>query len=131
MNPFKTKILPILLSTIWIVTSEFVRNELLFKQLWIEHYQALGIIFPSEPINGIVWVIWSLISSVLIFKLYQKFSFWETITLAWVFCFILMWLVIGNLNVLPYRILYFAIPLSFLEVLLAGFIIHLFNTKKI
>ena len=34
---------------------EFVRNELLLKSFWIEHYQKFGLVFPSDPINGAIW----------------------------------------------------------------------------
>jgi hypothetical protein len=37
--------------------------------------------------------------------------------------FVLMWLVTGNMGVLPYSILVFAIPLSLLETYLATLII--------
>jgi len=37
--------------------------------------------------------------------------------------FLLMWLVTGNMSVLPFGILAFAIPLSILETFLATFII--------
>jgi len=37
--------------------------------------------------------------------------------------FVLMWLVIGNINVLPYGILIFAVPLSVLEAFIATLII--------
>ena len=45
MNFLKKTILPILLATIWISVSEFLRNELLFKSYWIEHYKNLGLVF--------------------------------------------------------------------------------------
>jgi hypothetical protein len=50
MNFMKKTVLPILLATIWISISEFLRNEILFKSYWIQHYQKLGLVFPSDPI---------------------------------------------------------------------------------
>jgi len=47
MKQFKNVILPVLLATIWISISEFVRNELLLKSLWTNHYKELGLTFPS------------------------------------------------------------------------------------
>ena len=55
----KKTILPALLATVWISISEFVRNELLLKSFWVEHYKKLGLVFPSAPINGIVFGLWS------------------------------------------------------------------------
>ena len=114
----------ILIATIWISISEFLRNEFIVKNWWVEHYQKLGQTFPNEPINGAVWGIWALIFAVSIFILSRKFSFWETVLLAWGNGFLMMWLVIGNLGVLPYGILPVAIPLSLLEAVLAVWIIQ-------
>jgi hypothetical protein len=119
----KKSVLPILLATIWISISEFVRNELLLKSFWVEHYQKLGIVFPSEPINGAVWGLWSLLFAISIFIISKKFSLIATTFLSWFVGFVLMWVVIGNLNVLPYGILIYAIPLSLLESFIAAFII--------
>jgi hypothetical protein len=41
-----------------------------------------------------------------------------------------MWLVVGNMGVLPFGILYFAIPLSLLEVFLATLIIVKLSTNR-
>ena len=123
MKIIKSFILPILLATIWISISEFVRNQLLFKSYWIEHYQGLGLTFPAEPVNGAMWGIWSLLFAIAVFILAKKFSLWETTLLAWFVGFVLMWVVIGNLGVLPPGLLVFAIPLSFLEAFLASFIV--------
>jgi hypothetical protein len=123
MLSMKKTVFPILLATVWISVSEFVRNEFLFKFYWIEHYETLGLSFPSEPINGAIWGIWSLAYAISIFIIAKRFTLWETFLLCWFVGFVLMWLVTGNMGVLPYGILIFAIPLSFLEAFLATFII--------
>lgn len=119
----KKNIIAVLLATIWISISEFIRNEFLFKSYWVDHYDAMGLTFPSEPINGAVWGIWSLCFAVLLFILLKRFSLKETIAIGWFAGFILMWLVTGNMGVLPFGLLAFAIPLSILEVWVAGLII--------
>jgi hypothetical protein len=116
-------ILPILLAAIWISISEFVRNELAFKSYWTEHYERLGLVFPSEPINGAIWGLWSMLFAIAIFIISKKFSLLQTTLLSWFVAFVLMWVVVGNMGVLPFRILYFAIPLSFLEAFIAALII--------
>jgi len=123
MNYFKKTILPVLLATLWISLSEFARNEFFFKNYWTDHYQKLGIVFPSEPLNGAVWGIWALVFSIIIFILSKKFSLLQNTLINWLIGFVLMWLVIGNLGVLPFELLYFAIPLSLFEVFIAAFII--------
>jgi hypothetical protein len=120
----KKTILPVLLATVWISLSEFVRNEFLFKQFWTKHYESLGLVFPSEPVNGAVWGIWSLFLAIAIFIVSKKFGLWQTIALMWFVGFVLMWLVVGNMGVLPYDILFYAVPLSILEVVIAVLIIR-------
>ncbi|GJQ63093.1 MAG: hypothetical protein SCALA702_21460 [Melioribacteraceae bacterium] len=116
-------IFPILVATIWISISEFVRNEFLLKSYWSNHYESMGLIFPSEPVNGAIWGLWSLCFATGIYIVSRKFSLLQTTFIAWFMGFVLMWLVTGNMSVLPYGILPFAIPLSILEAYLATFII--------
>ena len=117
------KIIPILLATVWISISEFVRNEFLVKQQWVAHYKQMGLQFPSSAVNGAVWGVWSLLFAVAIAILSKKFAFFQTAFLAWFVGFVLMWVTIGNLGVLPYGILAYAIPLSFVESFVAVWII--------
>lgn len=123
MNFFRQTILPVLLATIWISLSEFVRNEFILKSYWTSHYEGLGLVFPSEPINGALWGLWSLFFAIVIFVISRKFSLLHTTLFSWFVGFVLMWIVLGNMGVFPFRILYFAIPLSLLEAFLATFII--------
>ena len=117
-------ILPIVIATLWISVSEFVRNELLLKDYWTEHYASLGLVFPSEPINGAMWGVWSLLFAMAIFVISRRFSLFQTTFLSWFVAFVLMWVVVGNMSVLPFGILPFAVPLSLLEAFLAALIIH-------
>ena len=123
MRKVKKIILPILFATGWISISEFIRNEFLLKSYWTNHYQKLGLVFPAEPLNGAIWGVWSACFAISIYIIAQKFTFLQTVLLSWFVGFLFMWLVIGNLGVLPFSILPFALPLSLLEVLLAVFII--------
>jgi hypothetical protein len=122
------KIVPILAATVWISVSEFIRNQLIFIQLWVDHYKQLGLTFPAAPINGMLWGIWSLVFATVIYVLAQKFSLWHTTALAWVVGFVLMWLVIGNLDVLPLKLLIAAVPLSLLEAFVATWIVKKLST---
>jgi len=119
----KKAILSIILATTWISISEFARNTFLLRNYWIEHYQKLGLTFPEQPINGAVWGIWSLFFALAIYIIARKFSLIQTAFLSWFVGFVFMWLVIGNLGVLPFSILPIAVPLSFLEAFMATFII--------
>lgn len=116
-------VVPILAATVWIAVSEFVRNEILLKSLWVDHYAGLGMAFPSAPVNGAIWGLWSLALALLIHSLLRRFSPLSAGLLAWFAGFVMMWIVIGNMGVLPYGILPYALPLSLLEVALAVLIL--------
>ena len=126
MNLSKT-ILPVFLATVWISISEFLRNQFIIQSFWLAHYQSLGLKFPSEPINGALWGLWSLMFAIAIFIIEKRFSLLETTFLSWFMAFVMMWVVIGNLNVLPFGILVYAIPLSILESYIAAWIIKRFS----
>ena len=119
----KKTVVPILLATIWIGLSEFLRNQLLFKSYWTDHYAKLGLVFPEKAANGAVWGLWSLLFAVAIYVIAKKFTLVQTALLAWFVGFVFMWIVIANLGVLPYGLLAFAIPLSLLEAFVAALIV--------
>jgi hypothetical protein len=123
MNILRKTVLPIFLATIWISISEFSRNEILLKSYWTTHYENMGLEFPSEPINGAIWGLWSLLFAVAIYIIAKKFTMMQTTLVSWFVGFVLMWVVVGNMGVLPTKILYYAIPLSLLEAFLATIII--------
>lgn len=131
MKYLKKTVLPVILATIWISLSEYIRNEFLVKSYWTDHYDSMGLVFPSEPLNGAIWGIWSLLFAVAIFILSRKFSLVQTTLLSWFVGFVLMWVVIGNLEVLPYGLLYIAVPLSLLEAFLAAFIIKKLSANSV
>jgi hypothetical protein len=123
MQTIKKTVMPILLATMWISISEFVRNTFILNSYWTEHYKDLGLTFPELPINGAVWGIWSLCYAIAIFIFSKKYTLLQTTFLSWFVGFVFMWLVIGNLGVLPFAILPYAIPLSFIESFIAAYIL--------
>ena len=130
MQTIKKSFLPILVATIWISLSEFIRNTFLLHNHWIEHFQGLGLTFPEQPINGAVWGIWSLCFAIAIFIFSKKYTLIQTTLLSWFVGFAFMWLVVANLGVFPLEILFYAIPLSILESFLATYIIFKFNESS-
>lgn len=122
--------LAILAAGAWINLSEFLRNELLFKQHWLDKYEALGLSFPSAPINGALWVLWGFLLAGCIVTLSRKQTFTETFLVSWTIAFLLMWIVTGNLNVLPVGLLPVAVPWSMVETALAVVIAQKIVGKK-
>lgn len=115
-------ILVFLLAGLWINANEFVRNQILLNGEWVKHFQAMGQVFPSAPVNGLVWVVWGFVFAGVVYAIAKKFTLAQTFALAWVLGFVMMWLVIWNLNVLPMAILPAAIPLSLIESFGAAYI---------
>lgn len=115
----KKIILAVLASGMWVNLSEFLRNELLFKQFWIDKYDSLGLAFPSSPVNGALWAFWGFAFAGCVVYLCHKLKFKEALLISWVMGFALMWIAVGNLNVLPYGLLLIALPWSIVEVALA------------
>ena len=130
-NFLRKQLVPILLATIWISMSEFVRNELLLKEYWVDHFTGLGLDFPDAPVNGVLWGIWSLLFALFISMVSQKYDLKSTTLIAWFGGFVLMWLVAGNLGFLPLTILYWAVPLSLVETAVAAIIILKMGSRTI
>lgn len=116
-------IVAILSATVWISLHEFIRNQLILIDHWTAHYTSMGLTFPGDPVNGAVWGIWSMCFAVAIFFIARRSSVLETGILAWSVGFVLMWLVVGNLGMLPLSILPYAIPWSMVEVFGAVWIV--------
>lgn len=125
------RITPVAVAGLWIALSEFVRNEFLFRDRWIDHYTSLGLQFKTLPINGFLWMVWSLLLAYILTRLLRRFSFTEAVFIAWLAAFVMMWVTVFNLQVLPLVLLIFAIPLSLLEVAIAGIIIKKLKGERI
>jgi predicted neutral ceramidase superfamily lipid hydrolase len=110
------------LTGIWVSASEFLRNEVFLKKYWVDHYQSMGMIFPSEPLNGILWIVWSFLYAAAIYVISGKFDLIPTTFISWFMAFVMMWIVAWNLHVLPLALLLYAFPLSLLEAFIGAYI---------
>lgn len=112
---FRNLTVRILAASAWIGACELCRNELLLGSAWRDHYADLGLEFPASMINNLTWGVWGVLFATLVALIGRRFNTWETFGLCWTAGFVLMWLVVGNLAVLPFSILPIAIPWSVLE----------------
>ena len=122
----KKILLATLASGLWIIASEFLRNEVLLKQYWLNKYAELAQPFPSAPINNALWALWAFLLASNITFFVRKLTFTGALLASWTLAFLMMWVVIWNLNVLPQGLLCTAAPWSIGEVAVAILI-----TKKI
>lgn len=119
---FKKIILPILLIGIWINIFETIRWELLIKSYWVGQYENLGLIFPDGLKNNITWMIWGFLFAAIIFVLSKKFTAIQTALIAWFTVFVMMWIVMWNMSLLPIGLLWTNAPLSLIEAYIAALI---------
>lgn len=124
MSPVLKDSMAVAASGIWINASEFFRNEVLVKSLWTEHYQSLGMPFPSAPVNGMMWGVWGFLLAAIILMVLRRASLGYTVIIVWLSAFALMWIVIWNMGVMPAGLLWYALPLSLLEVVVAVWIVR-------
>jgi hypothetical protein len=122
MKIFKKILLPILVTGIWINLSETIRWELIIKSFWVESYEEIGLVFPTALWNNIMWLVWGFMMATVVFILSKKFNIIQTTLLSWSVVFVLLWLVLFNIEILPPGILLYNVPLSLLEVFVAAFI---------
>ena len=122
MNLQSRSIIAVILTGIWVNASEFIRNEVLVKTYWVDHYRSLGMTFPSGPKNGMIWVAWGFLFAIAIYLISRKFNLIQTTLISWFTAFVLMWVVTWNLNILPSAILIYAVPLSLLEAFIGSYI---------
>lgn len=123
MMPGMKSAIAVIAAAAWISVSEFLRNNVLLLHYWVDHYHQLGLTFPTEPANGALWGLWSVLFAIAIYIISKRFGLIETALLSWFVAFVLMWVVIGNMLVLPIGILIYAVPLSLLETFIATLII--------
>lgn len=115
-------VVAVLAITTWVSINEFVRNQVVLAEHWTSHYAELGLTFPAAPLNGAVWGLWALLFAVVVVWLAQRYALWAVGLTAWWVGFLLMWVVIGNLGVLPVDILPVAVPWSLVEAFGAAWI---------
>jgi hypothetical protein len=112
MTYFKKTILPIILIGLWINISITIGWILILEGYWIEKFQSINLVFPTGLINNITWMIWGFMLATIIFIFSKKFTLWQTTFLAWFVAFIMMWVIVWNVGVLPTGMLLFNIPNS-------------------
>ena len=115
-------VLAVVVAGFWVGLCEFARNQLVLVSQWQNHYRGMDLPFPSKPVNGIMWMVWSFLMAGTTFTISRRFNLPQTTLITWVMGFVMMWVVIWNLSVLPIGTLPIAVPWSFVEALGAAFI---------
>lgn len=123
-------ILAVLAAAVWMNLSEFVRNELLIKHVWVDGFAAIGLTFPSGDLNGAIWGLWSLIFVSVLAFVCRRFDALSATLILWVPGFLLLWLALWNMGLLPQGLLAWGVPWSFAEVYIAALICRYINPPQ-
>jgi hypothetical protein len=130
MGTTRKTIFPIFFIGIWINIIELIKLEFIFKHYWTEHYSGLELIFPNDPFNYFIWIIWGFLIAAIIFIISERFNLLQTTLLSWLVVFIMLWMVLWNIDILPKGILWINAPLSLFEVFVGAVICNKFIFKK-
>jgi hypothetical protein len=129
MKDYKNAIWHILIVSLWINIAETLRWLLYSKAYFLEHYQSLNLVLPFGPIYLILWLIWGILLSTIIYIISKKYTLLQTTVMIWIMAFLMVWITLFNLNVLPLSMLWLVIPLSFIDILV-GVLISNYLGKK-
>lgn len=130
MKNYKKAIWQILLVSLWINIFETLRWLLFAKPDIDMHFKGANLVLPNEPLNNILWLIWGIIISVMIFIISKKYSVLKTSFIVWITVYVLHWIALWNMAVLPINILWLAVPLTFINVLIGVLISKYFHNKE-
>ena len=105
--------------------------DVICKTRYDIHFKAANLVLPNEPINNILWLIWGIIIAVMIFIISKKFKVLQTTFIVWIIVYVMHWIALWNMAVLPINILLLAVPLTFINVLVGALISNRFISKEI
>ena len=130
MKNYQKAIWQILIVSIWINIFETLRWILFAKPEIDMHFKAANLVLPNEPINNLLWLIWGIIIAVMIFIVSKKFKVLQTTFIVWITVYVMHWIALWNMAVLPINILWLAVPLTFINVLAGALISKYFQSNE-
>jgi hypothetical protein len=130
MKNYQKAIWQIFLVSIWINIFETLRWMLFAKPEIDMHFKAANLVLPNEPINNLLWLIWGIIIAVMIFIVSKKFKVLQTTFIVWITVYVMHWIALWNMAVLPINILWLAVPLTFINVLVGALISKYFQSNE-
>ena len=129
--PLSAFVFACLVVSVWVNASEVFRYFVFIMPLTREHLAMVPDIAPmSWPVFG-VWALWDtllVVMAVLVYWLYAE-RFGATVrssvvagTVSWLFLFVLFWVAMFNMSLAPLHILAIALPLAWVELVVASLI---------
>lgn len=130
MKNYKKTVWQIFVVSLWINIFETLRWVLFAKPDIDMYFKAANLVLPNQPINNILWMVWSIIMAVMIFIISKKFKVLQTTFIVWIIVYVMHWIALWNMTVLPINILWLAVPLTFINVLIGTLISKYFHNKE-
>ncbi len=127
----KQFILTTLIVSIWINISEVFRYFVIVKPLMREYLSMVPGIVPMNWLIFASWSVWDTILTALVVFVYwlvaQRFgsnlmSTFISATTSWALCFLLLWLGLVNMGLSSVSMALIALPLAWLEMVVASLI---------
>jgi len=131
MKNYKTAIWHIIIISLWINIAETLRWILFSQSHFMEHYQRLNLVLPFGPIVLILWLLWGILLSVVIYTISKKYTLLQTVGIIWIMAYLMVWIALYNLNVLPVSMLWLVIPLSFINIIIGTLISNYLSNKAL
>jgi hypothetical protein len=119
----------VIIISIWINAAETIRWILFAKPYFIKHFQDRNIEPPGGPLYLIIWFLWGILISVIIFNISKKFSLLNSTLIIWFAVFSGIWIMLLNLKVITIPILLILMSICFIEILIGVLISKHFYNK--
>ncbi len=131
MKNYKKAIWQILLVSLWINIFESLRWVIFAKPDIEMYFKVANHVLPNQPINNILWMVWGVIIAIMIFIISKRFKLLQTTFIVWITVYVMHWIALWNMAVLPVNILWLAFPLTLINVFIGVLISKYFHNKKI
>lgn len=130
MKNYKKAIWQILLVSLWINIFESLRWVIFAKPDIEMYFKAANHVLPNQPINNILWMVWGVIIAIMIFIISKRFKLLQTTFIVWITVYVMHWIALWNMAVLPINILWLAVPVIFIIILVGASICSKFICKE-
>ena len=129
MKYYKKAIWQVIILSIWINVAETIRWIVFAKPYFISQYQKMNIEPPSGPLYLIIWFAWGVLLALLIYIISRKFSLIETTIIIWLSVYSGIWIMLFNLSLVTFPILFTIAAFCFIEIFVGSLISKYFHNQ--
>ncbi|SOB91110.1 hypothetical protein SAMN05877809_101295 [Rhodobacter sp. JA431] len=122
----KSSLTPIVAGWVWISACEFGINSYWLQSEWEDYFGALGVDYPGEPMQLLVWAGWALLYALCLRMLLVRFGGLFAGLISWFMVFGLMFVALGNINLMTQDFLTLIVPATLAEAVSAALVMNVF-----